>query len=33
MATEYERVALVKPEVFVYQIPPRVTNRAVRWVV
>jgi len=30
MATEYERVALVKPEVFVYQIPPRVTNRAVR---
>ena len=31
MAAEYERVSLVKPEVFIYQIPPRSTNRAIRW--
>ena len=30
MAEEYERVSLVKPEVFIYQLPPRVTNRALR---
>lgn len=30
MAEEYERVGLVKPEVFIYQLPPRVSNRAVR---
>ena len=30
MAERYERVLLAKPEVFVYQIPPRATNRAVR---
>lgn len=31
MQTEdYERILLVKPEVFVYKIPPRTTNRAYR---
>ena len=31
MQTDYERVILVKPEVFVYRIPPRTTNRAYRF--
>ncbi|CAI8051011.1 NECAP-like protein CG9132 [Geodia barretti] len=30
MAEDYERISLVKPEVFIYQIPPRASNRAVR---
>ena len=30
MAEEYEAIQLVKPEVFVYNIPPRVTTRTVR---
>lgn len=30
MAGEYERISLVKPEAFVYQIPPRASNRSVR---
>ena len=29
--SEYERVVLVKPEVFVYRIPVRTTNRAYRY--
>jgi hypothetical protein len=29
-AEEYERISMVKPEVFIYQIPPRTSNRAVR---
>ena len=27
---DYERIILVKPEVFMYKIPPRTTNRAYR---
>lgn len=30
MNDDYERILLVKPEVFVYRIPPRTTNRAYR---
>lgn len=29
-ADDYERILLVKPEVFVYKIPPKTTNRAYR---
>ncbi len=29
-ADDYERILLVKPQVFVYRIPPRTTNRAYR---
>jgi len=28
--SDYERVLLVKPEIFVYKIPPRTSNKAVR---
>ncbi len=28
---DYERIVLVKPEVFMYRIPPRTTNRAYRY--
>ena len=28
----YESVILVKPEVYVYNVPPRSSNRAVRYV-
>ena len=27
---DYERILLVKPEVFMYRIPPRTSNRAYR---
>lgn len=30
MATDYERILLVKPEVHVFRIPPRTTNRGYR---
>jgi len=29
---EYESVLIVKPEVFIYKIPPRASNRGYRWV-
>lgn len=29
--SDYERILLVKPEVFVYRIPVRTTNRAYRY--
>lgn len=30
MGDEYERILLVKPDVFIYKIPPRTTNRGYR---
>jgi hypothetical protein len=30
MSEEYERILLVKPDVFIYKIPPRTTNRGYR---
>lgn len=30
MADEYERILLVRPDVFIYKIPLRTTNRAQR---
>ena len=32
-SADYERVLLVKPEVFVYKIPPRTSNRAYRYAI
>lgn len=32
MADEYERIGMVKQDVFIYQIPPRASNRAARCV-
>lgn len=29
----YERVVLVKPEIFVFNIPPRASNRGYRFVI
>ena len=32
-SADYERILLVKPEVFVYKIPPRTSNRAYRYAI
>ena len=32
MSADYESILCVKPEVHVYKIPPRTTNRGYRWV-
>lgn len=31
--SDYETVILVKPEAYVYQIPPRTTNRGYRYII
>lgn len=31
-SSDYERILLVKPEVFMYRIPPRTSNRAYRYI-